>query len=159
MGHLVHILHLHTNSSTTSVISQTQSECVNADSKPCCTEAITEDCEEMDDTCQWQCKTTTSTAASNTTSGSSPQSTSVTTTTSPLTSAQPEERFCESGTDMYMKGFAVISKHFNNNKNIFLHFIVWKQREECLCDFAVQELASGHEGEIHSCMCWCHHSR
>jgi len=85
---------------------ETQSECVNADSKPCCTEDITENCEAMDDTCQWQCKTTTSTVASNTTSGSSPQPTSVTTSTS--TSAQPEERFCESGTDMYMKGFAVL---------------------------------------------------
>ena len=48
---------------------------------------------------------------------------------------------------------------FQQQKNIFLHFIVWKQREECLCDFAVQELASGHEGEIYNCMCWCHHSR
>ena len=105
--------------SITSAFFQTQSECVNADSKPCCTEDITENCEEMDDTCQWQCKTTTSTAASNTTSGSSPQPTSVT-TPSPSTSAQPEERFCESGTDMYMKGFAVISRQLENI--YFLYF-------------------------------------
>ena len=55
-------------------------ECINRDSAPCCTDTITEGCENMDQSCRWQCK------ASN----------------------HSQDMFCDGqGTDMYMQGFTV----------------------------------------------------
>ena len=60
---------------------QSPVECINKDSKPCCTDTITEDCANMDQSCRWEC------AASNHTT---------------------DDRFCNGqGTDMYMQGFTV----------------------------------------------------
>ena len=59
------------------MILQTNSECVNLDSLPCCTEETTENCEDMDTSCHWQCKD------------------------------EPVDEFCIGGTDMYMQGFDV----------------------------------------------------
>jgi len=33
-------------------------QCINSESKPCCTDTITTNCEEMDQSCHWQCNTT-----------------------------------------------------------------------------------------------------
>jgi len=57
-----------------------QVECINKDSKPCCTDTRTEDCENMDQSCSWECK-----ARDGNNTGDS---------------------FCNGqGTDMYMQGF------------------------------------------------------
>ena len=56
-------------------------QCINKDAKPCCTDTITEDCANMDQSCRWECK------ASNHTT---------------------DDKFCNGqGTDMYMQGFTV----------------------------------------------------
>ena len=39
--------------------SMAASECVNGEAKQCCTEDITQDCEDMDTSCHWECRTTT----------------------------------------------------------------------------------------------------
>eukprot|EP00092_Neocalanus_flemingeri_P002133 GFUD01002273.1.p1 GENE.GFUD01002273.1~~GFUD01002273.1.p1 ORF type:complete len:546 (-),score=175.52 GFUD01002273.1:534-2171(-) len=58
---------------------QSPVQCSNSDSKPCCTDTVTEDCEAMDQSCHWECQ------ASNDTT---------------------EDKFCNGyGTDMYMQGF------------------------------------------------------
>eukprot|EP00090_Calanus_glacialis_P033852 TRINITY_DN5638_c0_g1_i1.p1 TRINITY_DN5638_c0_g1~~TRINITY_DN5638_c0_g1_i1.p1 ORF type:complete len:545 (-),score=136.05 TRINITY_DN5638_c0_g1_i1:1228-2862(-) len=58
---------------------QSPVQCINKDAKPCCTDTITEDCENMDQSCRWECK------ASNHTT---------------------DDKFCNGqGTDMYMQGF------------------------------------------------------
>ena len=33
-------------------------QCINSESKPCCTDTITTNCEAMDSSCHWQCNTT-----------------------------------------------------------------------------------------------------
>jgi len=67
-------------SSSTCDVSEVQ--CRNKDDLPCCTDTITEHCENMDPSCKWECKG----------SGHSNHST--------------EEKFCNGqGTDMYMQGF------------------------------------------------------
>ena len=69
-------------SSSTCGVSEVQ--CRNKDDLPCCTDTITEHCENMDPSCKWECKS----------SGHSNHST--------------EEKFCNGqGTDMYMQGFTV----------------------------------------------------
>ena len=51
---------------------------MNIDSLPCCTEDVTENCEDMDESCHWQCR-----------------------------AGNKSEEFCVGGTDMYMQGFDV----------------------------------------------------
>merc|ERR1719495_3034583 len=55
-------------------------ECINRDSALCCTDTITEGCENMDQSCRWQCKASVN---------------------------HSQDMFCNGqGTDMYMQGFA-----------------------------------------------------
>ena len=59
---------------------------MNIDSLPCCTEDVTENCEDMDESCHWQCKV-----------------------------GNNSEEFCVGGTDMYMQGFDVSVATFTMN--------------------------------------------
>ena len=68
-------------------------ECLNSASSQCCTDSVTENCANMDQSCGWQC--------SNNSSRHLPH-------TQP--SSQPDQRFCNGyGTDMFMQGFTVIT--------------------------------------------------
>jgi len=75
--------------------SMASSQCVNEEDQPCCTEDVTQDCQNMDDSCHWECKeTTTASYPDNYTT----------------TSKHPDnEKFCLGGTDMYMQGFSISS--------------------------------------------------
>ena len=60
---------------------QSPVQCINLEEKPCCTDTVTENCADMDQSCHWECK------ASNGTT---------------------DDKFCNGhGTDMYMQGFTV----------------------------------------------------
>ena len=66
-------------------------ECLNSASTQCCTDSVTENCANMDQTCGWQCANTTNTHHHQ-------QPSKVNT----------EEKFCNGyGTDMFMQGFTV----------------------------------------------------
>ena len=76
---------------------------VNGEAKQCCTEDITQDCENMDTSCHWECRTTT-------TSSYPHNVTTITTSSNPETTTRKDtndEKFCIGGTDMYMQGFSV----------------------------------------------------
>ena len=81
----------------TIIMFQSQSQCVTAESEPCCTEEITENCADMVDTCHWECREETTTTSTNASAS----------TASTTTTASKGESFCVGGTDMYMRGFAV----------------------------------------------------
>jgi len=42
----------------TSCVMDSTLQCINSESKPCCTDTITTNCEAMDSSCHWQCNTT-----------------------------------------------------------------------------------------------------
>lgn len=89
-------------------VSPCQNQCVNKDRLPCCTVNVTENCENMDDSCHW-----------------APDCQAVT-LPFPVQSEQPEEEpFCRrgSGTDMYMKGFTSSGK--SAESCVILLFTSW----------------------------------
>jgi len=73
----------------TSCLLQSSLLCINSESKPCCTDTITENCEAHDPNCHWECVQT-YLPINDTTGGNK----------------TTDDKFCNGyGTDMYMKGF------------------------------------------------------
>ena len=63
-------------------------ECLNSASSQCCTDSVTENCANMDNTCGWQCRNSSQHIQHR--------------------QLEPEEKFCNGyGTDMFMQGFTV----------------------------------------------------
>ena len=75
----------------TSCLLQSSLLCINSESKPCCTDIITENCEAHDPNCHWECVQT-YLPINDTTGGNK----------------TTDDKFCNGyGTDMYMQGFTV----------------------------------------------------
>ena len=73
-------------------------ECLNSARTQCCTDSVTENCANMDQSCGWQCTTTTNTSSNSHQHHHQHQPSKVHT----------EEKFCNGyGTDMFMQGFTV----------------------------------------------------
>merc|ERR550532_3783490 len=71
-------------------------ECLNSARTQCCTDSVTENCANMDQSCGWQCTTTTNTSSNSHHHHHQHQPSKVHT----------EEKFCNGyGTDMFMQGF------------------------------------------------------
>ena len=71
-------------------------ECLNSGQTQCCTDSVTENCANMDQTCGWQCANTNT----NTTNTHHHQQ--------QPSKVNTEEKFCNGyGTDMFMQGFTV----------------------------------------------------
>jgi len=95
-----------------------ESECITYDDKQCCTEDITENCENMNDECHWSCQATTPAQ----TSTSSQSSISTSSQSSTTTTTKDDKKFCDGGTDMYMQGFSLASR---KNICVILLFESW----------------------------------
>ena len=69
-------------------------ECLNSGQTQCCTDSVTENCANMDQSCGWRCLTNTNITHHH----HQPSKVQV----------QTEEKFCNGyGTDMFMQGFTV----------------------------------------------------
>ena len=72
-------------------------QCRNSEDRPCCTDSITQDCANMDNTCAWHCS-----------AGETNSSGHATLDHVSRLAHTDEEAFCNgAGTDMFMQGFQV----------------------------------------------------